>query len=90
MQFKSRNFLIIISEGYRTKIWGKFEIKRAQVEKFSNKLQKITFSEKGTRKEEFTLEEFVKCPNDITVIEWCDNANTNDWHKLRLTFTTDY
>lgn len=36
-------------------IGRKFEIKRAQVEKFSNKLQKITFSEKGTRKEEFVL-----------------------------------
>ncbi|CAC5413423.1 unnamed protein product [Mytilus coruscus] len=86
----SRHFLIIISKEYRKKTWGKFEIERAKVEKFTNKLQKIIIIERHARKEDFPLEELAKFQNDITIIEWCDNDNTNAWHKLGLTLSTDY
>ncbi|CAC5413419.1 unnamed protein product [Mytilus coruscus] len=86
----SRHVIIIISENYKDYPWGRFEIERAKLEKFTKYLQKIIVIMRNAIREDIPIAELTKFQNDITIIDWCDIESTERWNKVRLTLFTEY
>ncbi|XP_052070610.1 toll-like receptor 4 isoform X1 [Mytilus californianus] len=86
---ESRNIIFIISEAFRDKIWGEFEIHRAKYEKYTRHLHKIIVITKNVSVENFPLElGFII--DDVVLLDWSDEESDNVWDKLRMTLFSEY
>ncbi|CAC5413422.1 TLR6 [Mytilus coruscus] len=86
----STHVIIIISENHKDYPWGRLEIERAKLEKFTKYLQKIMVIMRNVIREDIPLAELAKFQNDVIIIDWYDTESTDGWNKLRLTLFTEY
>ncbi|CAG2211408.1 CD283 [Mytilus edulis] len=86
---ESRNIIFIISEAFRDKIWGEFEIHRAKYEKYTRNLHKIIVITRNVSVENFPLE-LGSIINDVVLLDWSDEESDNVWDKLRMTLFSEY
>ena len=86
---ESRNIIFIISEAFRGKSWGEFEIHRAKYEKYTRNLHKIIVITRNVSVENFPLE-LGLIIGDVVLLDWSDEKSDYTWDRLRMTLFSEY